>query len=277
MSSDHRIEEFDTPQPIRVRLSHRTGTIEIHAEPVTTTRIELTSDRSDRRVDEIIAQTKIVFHNGELAVVCPRSTQGWLARHPDVDLRLTLPIGSTIYATADAADLITQGALDALRFETKSGDVRLDDVTGDVSVKSASGDIDVRSAGGVATLNSASGDITVGTVSGKLTAFSASGDVTIDDAQSSAAIRSASGDLRIHRAQSGTIEARTASGDIDIDVAGGVGVWIDAGTHSGTIVSDLNIEGQPPVDGFGLKLTANSVSGGVRIGRAAPNPPVKTL
>jgi DUF4097 and DUF4098 domain-containing protein YvlB len=118
-------------------------------------------------------------------------------------------------------------------------------------------------------VNSASGDIELGTLGGKGKIRSASGDVEVAEAKTSLSIQTASGDQEVGSIESGEISLQSASGDIQVAVAPGATLWIDAKSMSGDTTSELELEGEAPAEGgAAVELRAASMSGDIHVRRA---------
>ncbi|HVD29521.1 MAG TPA: hypothetical protein VNC79_13625, partial [Mycobacteriales bacterium] len=77
------------------------------------------------------------------------------------------------------------------------------------------------------------------------------------------------GDVTVGAVTGGTVQVTTVSGDASVGVTPGLRVWLDLSSVSGRIVSQLD-DGGPAGDGpAALTLAMRSVSGDLRIHRAA--------
>jgi DUF4097 and DUF4098 domain-containing protein YvlB len=153
--------------------------------------------------------------------------------------------------------------------DSASGDVELG-TTEDAAVRSASGDVQIASVDGDATVSTASGDVRLGSVAGTSSVKSASGDVTLGQAGSDVSVSTASGDVELRAVARGRVELRSASGDVEIGIAKGSNVWVDARSMSGDTSSELELgDSEPPGDeGPLVEVRAVSMSGDVKILRA---------
>jgi DUF4097 and DUF4098 domain-containing protein YvlB len=121
--------------------------------------------------------------------------------------------------------------------------------------------------GGHLGFKGASGDIDVGTVGAGATVRSASGDIRIGKLDGSTIITVGSGDVSLHQVGPGSVNVRAISGDVEVGVRGGLGVWLDVSSTSGEVRSDL--EGQAGGDGApDLELTLSTVAGDISIDHA---------
>jgi DUF4097 and DUF4098 domain-containing protein YvlB len=156
---------------------------------------------------------------------------------------------------------------------TASGDVEANRVEGGVNVKSASGDTRVQEVLGDADVQTASGDIELEIVRGAVNVNSASGDVTIGEAYDNVSASTVSGDQEHGAVMRGNVSAHSVSGDVTIGVRRGSKVYLDCNTVSGDTSSELELTTDAP-DGDGplVEIRAKTVSGDIRITRAAAAP-----
>jgi DUF4097 and DUF4098 domain-containing protein YvlB len=126
-----------------------------------------------------------------------------------------------------------------------------DAIGGHLSFKGASGDLDIGSIAGGALIRSASGDISVRRLDGPST-------LTVG-----------SGDIELREVGAGLVNVRAISGDVQIGVREGMGIWMDVSSTSGDVRSGLDpvprgeaSDGEPQ-----LELTVSTVSGDVDINR----------
>ena len=140
----------------------------------------------------------------------------------------------------------------------------------ELEVKVASGDVEFEDVSGEAGVNTASGDVRLDRV-GTAKINSASGDVRIDESAEGADVNTASGDVAIDSVVSGDVRINSASGDIEVGIAKGSRLWVDAQTLSGDTSSELDLESGSTIetdDGPLVELKARSMSGDISIKRA---------
>ena len=135
----------------------------------------------------------------------------------------------------------------------------------------ASGDVSGRAIGGHFTFKGASGDLDIGSIGGGALIRSASGDLQIQRLDGPSTITAGSGDVELREVGDGSVNVRAISGDVQVGVREGMGVWMDVSSTSGDVHSGLNpapraeaSENEPQ-----LELTVNTVSGDVDINRVA--------
>jgi DUF4097 and DUF4098 domain-containing protein YvlB len=100
---------------------------------------------------------------------------------------------------------------------------------------------------------------------------SASGDVQIDAAGGPVEVNTASGDVQLGSVAQGEVEVNSASGDIEVGIAKGSRLFVDAQSLSGETSSELELESGSPVEtdeGPLVELRAVSMSGDIAVRRA---------
>lgn len=265
-------ERFDTPGKVALDLRLAGGRIEIETSETETTEISVEAHGADDAVRELLEATKVEHHRSgdrhEVRVHVPRQ-RGLFRRSVDVEIAVRAPHGADLRTQAASADTYGRGRLGTVAAESASGDVQLGS-TEDAAVKSASGDVQIDSVAGDATISTASGDVRLGSVAGTSSVKSASGDVTVGQAGSGVSVSTASGDVQLRTVARGRVELRSASGDVEIGIAKGSNVWVDARSMSGDMSSELELgEVEPSGDeGPLVEVRAVSMSGDVKILRA---------
>ena len=235
--------EFPATDPIDLQIRVPAGDVTVRAAATQTARVTLGG--AERTIDA----TRVEFDQGALSVITPE--RPGLGRTADLDVTVEVPEGSSCRVHTASADVRCTGVLSSLDVHTASGDVSAERVSGLARATTASGDVHIGEAGEV-DANSSSGDVTIGQVSGPVLVSTASGDVRIDAASGS------------------RTEAKSASGDINIAVTPGIGVYLDLSTLSGTVSSELD-----PAEGSGaadMTLSCRTLSGDVQVIRAAAQP-----
>lgn len=171
----------------------------------------------------------------------------------DIDVLIEVPRGSSL----DVA--------------TVSGDTSLIGSLGVVTVKSVSGDVVARDTSDTLDVQTASGDVHSGHVLTTLKCKSASGDVVCQGAAARTEIYSASGDILLSADQPGKIVVRNVSGNVVVRVARGLAVDISGDTVSGSMGSDIDLDGESESSGGDdtLVIKVTTVSGDIRIDKAS--------
>jgi DUF4097 and DUF4098 domain-containing protein YvlB len=152
-----------------------------------------------------------------------------------------------------------------LLVETGSGEIRVEEVRGNFKAKSGSGDVEVGAAGGTSSISTGSGDVSIEDAQGNTVVKTGSGDLSVEQAHGDTSFSTGSGDVSIDHVLRGRITVKGASGDVSIGVQGGVPVWTDITTVSGTIRSDLEGAGQPQDGQDHIEVRAKTVSGDIAL------------
>jgi DUF4097 and DUF4098 domain-containing protein YvlB len=263
--------EFPCSEPVDLRVGIASGTVAITAAPTDAATVRAhrgrsgaaaTSSADDGQADDFIVD----FTDGRLEISEPeRHGLRWHAK--DLHLRISVPDGSRCAVQAASADVTLQGEPGSLDVRTASGSVDAAAVRGPAEILTMSGDIRVHDVAGEATLHTASGRISVRRVGGDVMARTASGNVVIGTAGGSVTARSASGQVLVGSVARGRTDVNTVSGDVEVKVVQGVGVYLDLASVTGRVSSDLE-----PADEGGqenLQLYCRTVSGAIRVARAA--------
>ena len=258
---------FDTPGHLQLDLRIPAGSIRIRAEQTSQTQLSIHGERDPE-------DFRIVFDDarpGEQRLTVEYRERGKLFGWRGTGLRvdLTVPLGAALACDTGSADLEITGRLGALTFRSGSGDCRFDDVESELTVKVASSNLTGLTVGGGFSFNSASGDARVREVGGDVSATSASGDLAIGTIGGSVKLATVSGDVEIGSVAVGSASVRSVSGDVEIGVARGTRVYLDVNSTSGDTVSELDMSETSDEGGIDLDLQVGTVSGDIRIVRAA--------
>ncbi len=255
--------EFHTPAPPRLSLRIPSGRIELVSEESDQTVVEVEALRGD-------AEDVRVEQRGAEIVVESRKRLGFL-REAEYAVSVRSPHGADVETETASAHVRLHGRLAGLAAKTASGEVEADRVEGPARVRSASGDVVLRSVAGEADVNTASGDVDLGTVGGEVSVRTASGDVQLAEAGADVSIYTASGDQQVASAAQGTVELKSASGDVRVGIRRGSRVYVDARSMSGSTSSELELgTAEPDGDGPLVRLKALTMSGDISIVRAEP-------
>lgn len=261
--------DFPCSDPVDITVDGwSSGSVVVAGEPTSTVSVEVVPTHRNADTAELLAAVQVAFDDGHLLVRGPRLSS--FRRRKGLDLTIKAPAGSGCAVSTASADLGCIGELGALTSRTASGDVTAELVTGEVHVQSASGDVLLNQADGDVTISTASGDIQASQIGGDAKINTASGDVVIASCGASVTAHTASGDLHLGAVGAGRFELRSASGDLQVGVVPGLGVYLDLTSTSGSISSDLE-----PSDGGGpesgeaaVQISCRTLSGDIRITRA---------
>ena len=250
--TEHR---FQTPAPIELVVRIPTGDIDI--ETIEGDESVVSLDGDDKLIDltEVRQEGRriVVELKGKKAFGITISIGDFSFGSGRLHLRAKVPHGSsTVLATA-AADMKVRGRLASLEVKSASGDLVVNgEIERDATVKTVSGDVRMDRVGG---------ELTVQTVSGDVSAHSVGGSIES---------KTVSGDLRVESLREGRATAQSVSGDIEIGVAAGTNLDVDAGSVSGDLASEVPLGSDPDAaggDGPILVVRGKTVSGDFRVFR----------
>jgi hypothetical protein len=261
--------------PVHLRLRLPSGRIEVrtHDAAEVTVRVEVLRGSSSAVQD--VRQEIRPTEGGGLDVVLEyeRRWGGLFGTGASLLYDVRVPHGAELEASTASADVTVEGTLGWAKVETASGDANVGRVEGDLRAASASGDQRIDDVGGNLTLATASGSQRVGSVGGDVETNGVSGGLRLGRVAGSIRANTVSGSIRVDEASGRSVEAKSVSGGIRIGVRRGLRVWLDLSSRSGSTRSDLN-----PADEDGategdaqIAIRANSVSGSIKVERAAPS------
>lgn len=263
---------FETPGETAIRLALQSADVSVETWDAAVTEVELIPRRDDDATREAMAGVRVESRGrargSEILVEESKRRFGFSLHEPRFDIRIRCPHGASIDASSGSSDLVLRGAIGDLTVKSGSGDVSAETARGTVRVTGASGDVSIDAAEGPVTVHTASGDVEIRGAGDRLTVNAVSGDVRVDDARAGVTVTSVSGDVSLSVA-GGDAKVQTVSGDVEIAVRDGLGVWIDASSVSGEMVSELELEDGPAGEGgAAIELRVKTVSGDVRIRRS---------
>jgi DUF4097 and DUF4098 domain-containing protein YvlB len=247
---------FHTPEPIELDVQVTIGDLDVEtidgAESfVTVTGSEKTL--AQMRV-ELEGRRLVVEMKGKHAFGISISIGDFNFGSTELHVKAKVPHGSSAAIKTATADAKLRGRYATLNTKSASGDlVVTGEVEGDANVKTVSGDVRLGSVGGAVHGQSVSGDFTTGAVQGSIE------------------MKSVSGDVRFDSVREGTVTVQSVSGDIDVGVAPGTNLDVDAGSVSGDLTSEVPLGSEPGGAGDGptLVVRGKTISGDFRVFRAA--------
>jgi DUF4097 and DUF4098 domain-containing protein YvlB len=258
---------FPCTEPADIGISNwAAGSVAVAGEPTDTITVEVVSSDPHTNVDDLLAQVRVAFEDGALSVRGPRLDGLW-RRRKGLDLTIKAPAGSSCEARTASADVSVVGQLGALRVHTASGDVTATAECGPVTVHTASGDVFVERVGAEAEISTASGDVQLGRASGDVSINAVSGDLSIGTATGQIGARTISGDIAVRDFSGGQADLATTSGDVQVLVTPGLGVYLDLSTMSGRIRSELDEQDGGTAEAA-LEIKCRSISGDIRVSKA---------
>ena len=263
--------EYPCSEPIDLRIGIAAGSVAVTAEPtdVVTVRAQLGrtggSARESADAGQLADYLTVDYADGRLEISEPEK-RGLRWRDKSLHLVISAPDGSRCNITTASADVTCRGEYGAVEITTASGRVDVHSVRGPAEITTISGGVQVDEAA-EPTLQTASGRIAVRHATGDLTARTASGNISVGLAEASVTARTASGEVRISSVARGRTDLNSVSGDIEVKVAQGTGVYLDLASVTGRVSSDLEPSDQDGQED--LQLRSRTVSGAIRIARAA--------
>lgn len=255
MSSQKRTEQFEVGESFNLIVELRSGTVEVRTGPAGRVVLTLDSDR---------ANDWDVVHLGDSLAIQPFDRPGF--RGKAIRIFVEVPVGSNVEVRSVSADVTLGGVLGVARVHTRSGDVRIDDVSR-LEVNSVSGNVRANSVGGDATLTTVSGDLDVRNVGGRFTANTTSGDVRVASIGDDVAVGTVSGDVRVERAMGASITMKCISGDVCVGLPAGIRVEPDISTLSGRTTLPQPSGLAPVATPRLVRVRLRTVSGNITIDR----------
>lgn len=262
---------YPTPDPVKIVVRIPTGRVEITTEDTKETTVDVRpmNGRDGQGQKDVLVDYRPSQRGGQLMVVAERGHKSWFGKDVAYQVTIRTPHGADVQGGSGSADFRGVGRFGTLEVRTASGDVWFDNVAGRANVKSASGDLRLGSTDGPATMTTTSGDAEIRSAHDTVNAALVSGALKVGEAGGDVKGRNVSGDLRIESFDRGRAELSTVSGDVQVGVLPGRRVWMDLVSRSGDTSCDLDVgdgEGSGAPD---VRIEARSVSGDIRVRRAA--------
>jgi len=253
-------QTFHTPLPLTLEVSIPSG--DIGVETVDGEESLVTVDGDERMLEHVE-----IRQDGDRVAVTLRdkgklgisfSLGSLIFGNAGLRVEARVPHGAGVKVKTASADVEITGQLERVDLNSVSGDVRVrGEVADNAIVKTVSGDVD---------LERVHGNVSVQTVSGDLRARGIAG---------SADAKSVSGDIRLESLAAGDVRFNSVSGDIEIGIAPGSLLDVDAGSTSGDLSSEVPLASEPPsgeeeeaAAAPTVVLRGRTVSGDVRVFRA---------
>jgi DUF4097 and DUF4098 domain-containing protein YvlB len=269
---------FETPGSVSLQIKLPSGRVVVTTadEPKTTVEVVALGRRGQDAIDEIEI-TMDELSGRQVIRVEQRDRFRWgpiqITWGGDFECRITCPPGADLDLAGASTDVRVEGELGDVSARTASGDIRLHEVGGPLQVKTASGDVSVGIVRGEGTIATVSGDVGVERIDALLSVRAVSGDITVGSIASELVVATTSGDVDLKAVHEGDVRVQTVSGDVRVGIARGTRVWVDAGSVSGRLESELGLEDQESaagaVESAVVPLHVKTVSGDVSVVRAA--------
>ena len=122
---------------------------------------------------------------------------------------------------------------------------------------------------GSAEIKNSNGDTRIGRISGDARVKAANGDIDIARCGGSVDAKTANGNIRVGGMRHGSVVAETATGHIEIAIAGGAAAWLDLHTHYGHVHNALEPTERPPLGDDAVEVRAHTGVGDVTVRREA--------
>ncbi|MGC5165543.1 DUF4097 family beta strand repeat-containing protein [Luteimicrobium sp. DT211] len=261
--------QFPTPGPVVLDAELGWARLDVVASDRDDTVVTVRPHRPDRSGDvRLASETSVDLAGGVVQIRTPRSWRfNPLGPSKDsVDVLVELPEGSELRGRVAAGTLLTRGVLGAVTFRTSAGDVRVDEAgpvdlqssagaitvgraTGTVALTAGAGAVRVREIAGDATVKCNNGSTTIGEITGTLSVKSAHADVTVENARGDVEVKGSYGQTVVERIDRGQVRVESGYGSIEVGVPEGVAAWLDLGSKSGLVRSELEPASAPGADG----------------------------
>ena len=248
---------FHTPSPVELEVRVPAGDVEVETVDGDESTVVLDGDErlvERTRVELAGNRLRVEFEGGKGPFGITISIGDWAIGRAPLTIRARVPHSSRAQVSTASADMNLRGRYSALETKSASGDLFVDgEIEGDAEVKTVSGDVRLQTVGR---------DLSAQSVSGDVVATSVGGDVTA---------KSVSGDIRIESTRKGHATFQSVSGDVEIGVAPGTNLDVDAGSVSGDLASEVALGSDAGAVGDGpmLVVRGKTVSGDFKVVRAA--------
>ncbi|MCX4092317.1 DUF4097 family beta strand repeat-containing protein [Nocardia sp. alder85J] len=279
--------EYLTPEPISVMVELGAGEVRIAAGDRADTVVEINpSDGADESDVHAAQQVRVDFSNGVLRVTGPKARLFDFSRKSrSVDVTIAVPSGSRVTGHLQAGDIRSTGQLGECRFDisagnyslehtgplridTSAGHITADSVAGDADISTGTGRIRVGAIDGAAVVKNSNGDTTIDAVTGDVRVRSANGAIQVEHAGAGVDAKTSNGAIRVGEVVQGSIVLATATGDLEIGVAGGTAAWLEVNTGFGRVRNLLTDAIRPEDTDRTVEVRARTSYGDITIHRS---------
>ncbi len=242
-------QQFTTTGPVRVDLKVAAG--DFHISTIEDGQATVSLEGPPEALDAL----RVDLLQDRLVIEQRRKPSLSFLRHTAQPLHVEarVPHGSSIEIMTASGDATLEGTFAAVEMSSASGNVR------------AAGEID-----GDARVKTVSGDARLPRVAGALTAHSVSGSIEAESVDGAISAKSVSGNVRVGSLHQGEVTVHSVSGDVELGIASGTSVDVDAGSASGKLSSEIPLSDAPGESpGATVVIRGSTVSGDFRVFRAA--------
>jgi hypothetical protein len=278
---------FETPEPILATIEVTVGDLHIAAKDRTDTLVEVRpSDPSHEPDVRAADQTRVEMTSDGLLVKGPKQRALPLFGKPgSVDVTIGLPAGSRLRADAGVGALRSTGRLADCRAKLGAGEIDLENtgpvslrmgaggisvgvVTGSAEITTSTGPVQLTEVDGPAVIRNANGETFIGAVTGSLQISASNGGISVDRADGDVTAKTANGALRVGRVSRGITSLKTSMGEIEVGIAAGTAVLLDAETRLGSVRNGLATANGPEPADETAEVHARTAVGDIVIRRA---------
>ena len=278
---------FSTPTPVSASIEIAVGDVRITATDRDDTVVEVRPSDASREADVRAAeQIRVDLVDGRLRVVGPRRRLvGPSKKTGSVEIVIDLPTGSHVDADTSLGSIDSTGRLGECKIATAMGDVRLQDtaaldvstsigtidlraVAGDLGCTTGSGAVRIAEVDGRAYVKNSNGDTWIGEVRSDLRIKAANGDISVDHAHDNVVAATANGSVRVACLERGTVELKTALGQIDVGILAGTAARLTLHTSFGAVHNHLDATARPEPTETTVDVHAQTGYGDIVITRA---------
>ncbi len=248
-------QRFHTPEPVELVVKVPSGDIDVQTVEGDESLVSLDGDEKLIELTEVRQEGRriVVELKSKKSFGITISIGDFSFGSGQMHVRARVPNGSSIDLQTASADMTVRGRIHELEVKSASGDLVVNgEIERDATVKTVSGDARLERIGGELRVQTVSGDVTAQTVGSAVTA------------------KTVSGDFRIDSLREGHVTAQSVSGDIELGVAAGTKLDVDAGSVSGELDSEVPLGSDPDAiggEGPTLVVRGKTVSGDFRVFR----------
>ncbi|WP_394162235.1 DUF4097 family beta strand repeat-containing protein [Galactobacter valiniphilus] len=267
----------------RVIIDLPSAILDLDTHEEATVLVRITAARPGRAADERAAERIEVSADADTVSLFHAGPKMFALGTAHV--RITAPAGTLVEAKTGNGAITARGSWGQASLKTSNGSIRVDSAAG-LRANTSNGPVTVGAVGGRAELTSSNGSLEVGEVFGDAELKTSNGDIRVAGAAGRLGAKTSAGTIRVGRStgettlktsagaisvaslEGGSLTAATSVGEIDIDVAQGVAVWVDASTKAGSVINELRATDGPASQAT-AELRASTSLGTVRLRRLA--------